>query len=156
MIDAGTSSATPYTALRPLSACAAGAGLLTLGVLQFLGAVWDAIPIPAREELLVATRVAFLGFLFTLAALVLAWLAQGAGRIWLSLTTVFGLLSFAGSAFLVGRGVSRALAAAMPAAAARPPDEVAVFLALAACGMIALIVALPVLAFVRAVKRPRP
>ena len=125
-------------ALRPLSACVAGAGVMTLGVLQFLGQVWSAVPDAARQEMLVTVRVAFLGFLFTLAALVLAWIGQRiGGSVWRGAITLFGLIAFAGSAYSVARGTGRALGKAMPSAAeAVPPSEV---LALLAAGLLALV-----------------
>ena len=116
--------------LRPLSACVAGSGVMTLGVLQFLGQVWSAVPDAARQEMVVTVRVAFLGFIITLAALVLAWLGQRVGGpAWRGMVTLFGLVSFAASAFSVALGIGRGLSKAAPLAKdAMPTDGVLAFM----------------------------
>jgi len=136
-----------HGALRPLSACVAGAGVMTLGLLQFLGQVWSALPDPARQDLLATVRVAFFGFLLTLAALVLAWLGQrigGAG--WRGAVALFGLFAFAGSAYAVALGTGRALAKASPVDAdVFPPDEVLVFMGIGAAALALLLVTLGII-----------
>lgn len=133
--------------LRPLSACVAGAGVMTLGVLQFLGQVWSAVPEAARQDLLVTVRVAFFGFLFTLAALVLAWLGQRVGgTVWRAAITLFGLFAFAGTAFGVALGIGRALGKATPLAqGVVPADGVLAFLGAAMTGLLLLAVILVVM-----------
>lgn len=142
------------TGLRPLSACVAGAGVMTLGVLQFLGQVWSTVPDSARLEMLVTVRVAFIGFLFTLAALVLAWLGQRtAGGWWRGTITLFGLIAFAGSAYSVALGIGRALTTAVPAAGeALPTGEVLAFLAAGVTLLLLLAVSLVGLAVRRMLK----
>lgn len=148
MTNSDASDKAADAGLRPLSACVAGAGLMTLGVLQFLGNVWSEIPEAARQELLIATRVAFIGFLFTLAALVLAWLGQQAGgAMWRGATSLFGLIAFAGSAYIVALGTSRALGMAMPTdSAALPGGEVLFFVGAGAAALLLLAAILTLMA----------
>ncbi|TAD82322.1 MAG: hypothetical protein EAY70_03610 [Sphingomonadales bacterium] len=156
MVDkTGDDDAGMAGALRPLSACVAGAGVMTLGVLQFLGQVWSAMPDPARQELLVTVRVAFIGFLVTLAALVLGWLGQRVGgAIWRTAITLFGLIAFAGSAFSVATGIGRALGNATSlVAGVVPPDGVLVFVAVTILALIGLTVALAILAVRHIIRR---
>lgn len=154
MSDVDRDDTAGMAALRPLSACVAGSGLMTLGVLQFLGQVWSAVPDAARQEMLATVRVSFFGFLLTLAALVLAWLGQRAGgTAWRGAITLFGLFAFAGSAYSVALGTGRALTKAAPAtAAALPPDEVLVFLAAGVIALVLLVAGLTVLAMRRLMK----
>lgn len=142
-------------ALRPLSACVAGAGVMTLGVLQFLGQVWSAVPEAARQDLLVTVRVAFVGFLLTLAALVLGWLGQRiGGAVWRAAITLFGLFAFAGTAFGVALGIGRALGKATPLVdEVVPADEVLVFLGAAMTALLLLVGVLALLAMRRLLRR---
>ena len=145
-------------ALRPLTACVAGAGVMTLGVLQFLGQVWSALPDPARQDLLATVRVAFVGFLLTLAALVLAWLGQKiGGTLWRGAISLFGLFAFAGSAYSVALGTGRALAKAAPETVpVIPPDGVLVFLALGVAALLLLVAVLAGLGLRHLLRRDEP
>ncbi len=144
MIEDSTTDEQGMAGLRPLSACVAGAGVTTLGVLQFLGQVWSVMPEAARQDLLVTVRVAFFGFLFTLAALVLAWLGQRVGgAVWRAAITLFGLFTFAGTSFGVALGIGRALGKATPVAQdIVPADGVLAFLGAAMLGLLLLAVML--------------
>lgn len=109
--------------LRPLVACAAASGVMTLGVLQFLGEVWADLTLAARLAMLEAARTAFFAFLFALAALVLGWFAgRGTGPLWRGAVTLFGLLAFVGSALIVTNRISRALAALLPPGTGNEPS----------------------------------
>lgn len=154
MTDEGASDDAGMAALRPLSACVAGSGLMTLGILQFLGQVWSEIPDAARQELLIATRVAFIGFLLCLGALVLAWLGQQVGGvIWRGAASLFGLITFAGSSYIVAISTSRALGIAIPSdREAMPGGEVLFFVGSGAVLLLVLAVVLVILALRQALR----
>lgn len=158
MSNSGATSDDGIAALRPLSACVAGAGVMTLGVLQFLGQLWNAVPDPVRQEMLVTVRVAFLGFLLTLGALVLGWLGKRTGgALWRGAITLFGLTVFAASAYGVALGTGRALGKALPSAPdALPADEVLFMMGAGATAFLALAATLLIMAIRRIFWRPMP
>jgi hypothetical protein len=158
MTDKAGDTDAGMAALRPLSACVAGAGIMTLGVLQFLGQVWSAVPDAARLEMLITVRVAFLGFLVTLAALVLAWLGQRiAGPVLRGAITLFGLVVFAASAFSVALGIGRALSKAAPLTNdALPPDGVLAFMGAELVALVLLAAALAIMALRGLLRREEP
>lgn len=143
------------TGLRPLVACTAASGVMTLGVLQFLGEVWGTLPVEARLAMLEATRTAFMAFLFALGALVLAWFARGvAGPLWRTAATLLALLSFAGSALIVTQRISRALGALVPQGMGRDPaEEIGGFIGLGVLALLALAAVLLVLALRQMLRR---
>lgn len=125
--------------LRPLIASASAGGIMILGILQFVGAAWAALPPEARIEAAIATRVGFIAFLVTLAMLVLAWLvAARVPRLWLAFANALGVLVFAYGAFVIGRGISRALSVAGGTMEALPPGDTQAFLAFAVLSLGAL------------------
>jgi len=144
MGSAGDQSEGREAGLRPLTACAAASGVMTLGVLQFLGQVWDGLPLDGRVAMLEATRTAFFAFLFALAALVLGWFAgRSAGPLWRGAATLFALLAFVGGAAIVTSRISRALTALMPPGIAdEPSGEIGGFIGVGVAALALLAVAL--------------
>lgn len=154
MTDETSQDRTGETALRPLVACAAASGVMTLGVLQFLGEVWADLPIAARLAMLEATRTAFFAFLFALAALVLGWFAgRSAGPLWRGAVTLFALLAFVGSALIVTNRISRALAELLPPGSGdTPSDAVGGYIGAGVLALGLLAASLVVLAVIRLIR----
>ena len=132
--------------LRPLTACVAGSGVMTLGLLQFVGNVWNDFPDPARQEMLLATRIGFIALLFALISLVLAWVVRRiAAPWWIGVANLYGLLVFAGSALVITRSLGRALTSVMPQGDMPLPDDVQGLLGIGGAALVLLALSLPVL-----------
>jgi hypothetical protein len=115
--------------LRPLTASLVATGIMTIGVLQFLGEMWGELPPEGRHGITLATRVASLMFLSMLAMAALAWVArESAPRSWLVAANALSVIAFGGGAFLVTREISRALSAAERSVSALPPGDIGAFI----------------------------
>lgn len=144
------------TSLRPLTASLVAAGVMTIGVLQFLGDIWGDIPPAARHGVAIATRIASLSFLALLALAVAAWLArESASRRWLAAANVLAAVVFGGGAFIVTREISRALSTADPAVGALPGGGIETFVSATVLAPLVLILWLLGERVVRALRRGR-
>lgn len=123
---------------RPLLSAAAASGVMTIGVLQFMGGIWSDLPTLSREYLTMAVQGAFIGFLFQLGAVVIALFtgARSGSRLTAALNA-YGVAAVTAGVFITGTLVSRALLIARPSTV-EPVDSLALFLAFGALGLIAL------------------
>ena len=125
--------------IRPLSASAVAAGVMAVGVLQFIGDIWDQLPEPARYEAVTAIRLGFIAFLLDLVLLVGAWLVRrSSSPQWLAAANALGVVIFAGSALVVASGVSRAFSAAATEPWPPPPGGALAFIGLSAALLLVL------------------
>ncbi len=123
---------------RPLTVSAAGAGLVALAMIDFAASAWAAFGVEARALTAIAARTAFLVFLVTALALVIAYLARPRlGRIATAALNLFGAAIFLAGTFVAGRLLSRALDIEAPTSAS-PPGDVSTLFAIAALGLVAV------------------
>jgi hypothetical protein len=97
-------------ALRPLLLATVGAGVMTLGLLQFWGDLLDQLDIADRTRLLHGIRSAFFAFLGTSAALLTAYLCRAYQSVRLSaLFNVYGAACFLGAVIVAGGHIGATL-----------------------------------------------
>lgn len=123
---------------RPLLSATAASGVMTIGVLQFMGDIWSDLPTLSREYLTMAVQGAFIGFLFQLGAVIIALLAGSrSGSRFTAALNGYGVAAVTAGVFITGTLVSRALLVAQPSTL-EPVDSLALFSAIGVLGLIAL------------------
>ena len=146
----------PEATLRPLLLATVGAGVMTLGLLQFWGDLLDQLEIADRTRLLHGIRSSFFDFLGTSAALLTAYLCRAYDSARLSaLFNVYGAACFLGAVIVAGGHIGATLGRLAGSPAAQPVT-VGRFFLFSMAGFGALLAAALVSAFKRRVRRPAP
>ena len=141
-------------ALRPLLLATVGAGVMTLGLLQFWGDLLDQLEIADRTRLLHGIRSSFFAFLGTSAALLTAYLCRAYDSARLSaLFNVYGAACFLGAVIVAGGHIG----ATLGRLAGLPEGKgvtVGGFFLFSMAGLAVLVAASLLSAFKRRVRRP--
>jgi hypothetical protein len=143
-------------ALRPLLLATVGAGVMTLGLLQFWGDLLEQLEIADRTRLLHGIRSSFFAFLGTSAALLAAYLFRAYDSARLSaLFNVYGAACFLGAVIVAGGHIG----ATLGRLAGLPEGQgvtVGGFFLFSMVGLAALFAASLLSALKRRVRRPVP